>query len=78
VERSETGIPEINWGYPNSSNMDLEFYFSSPLKMKINIEIPELYEFEFEKSKICPHPVAMPALQTVAGHERVQLNPLGV
>jgi hypothetical protein len=42
--------------------MGLGFYFSSPIKMRMNMRIPELYEFEFEEGKLRPHPVAMPIL----------------
>jgi phosphatidylserine synthase len=49
------------------SDIGLGFYFFSPLKMMMNIGIPELYEFEFRKSKICLHSIVMPALQAVAG-----------
>jgi hypothetical protein len=34
--------------------MGLKFYFFSPLKMEINMEISELYGFGFEKGKNPP------------------------
>jgi hypothetical protein len=56
-------------GYPKPvgytripSDMDLGFYFSSPLKMGMSIGISKLYRFGFRKSKIRPTcPVAMPS-----------------
>jgi hypothetical protein len=34
--------------------MGLRFYISSSLRTETDMEIPELYEFEFEEGKLCP------------------------
>jgi hypothetical protein len=59
---AKRGYPKLIGDTRTPSGVGLGVYFSSPIKMRMNMRIPELYEFGFEEGELRPHPVAMPIL----------------